>query len=438
VKHEVSERLLVFLIGAVQFVNILDFVMVMPLGPDFARVLGIPLSQLGLVGGSYTLAAAAAGLLGSLFLDRFDRRTALAVAMAGLAVGTFAGGLATGLPSLLGARVLAGLFGGPATSLSLSIVADAVPAQRRGKALGAVMGALSAAVVLGVPSSLKLAEWAGWRAPFFAVAVLGLLITVGTIALLPPMRGHLTASAMDAVIGRTRAPLFRRTVVLSYLMTAVTMGAGFLVLPNLSAYLQVNLGLPRSQLPLLYGIGGVVSFICLRAVGLLVDRLGSFRVGTAGSALMFVAVWLFFIDVPTHAPAWMQLGIRVPGATPVLLLFLFLFLALSTRNVAYSTLTSKVPGPTERARFMSFQSAVQHLASAAGAIASSLVLAEAPDGRLLHVRRLAVLSLGLTAALPALLWAVERAVDRSAVVTPPPSPRFVGPPDGIAPPLKKV
>jgi predicted MFS family arabinose efflux permease len=426
-KHLVSERLLVFLIGAVQFVNILDFVMVMPLGPDFARALDIPLSQLGLIGGSYTLAAAVAGLAGSLFLDRFDRRSALAVAMAGLALGTFAGGLATGLPSLLAARVLAGLFGGPATSLSLSIVADAVPTERRGKALGAVMGALSVAAVLGVPASLKLAEWAGWRTPFFAVAGLGLLITAGTIALLPRMRDHLTAPVADGV-SRAAAPLFRRTVVLSYVMTAVTMGAGFLVIPNLSAYMQVNLGLPRSALPTLYGIGGVLSFISLRAVGLLVDRFGSFWVGTAGSLLFFGAIWLFFVDVPLHPP--------------VLLLFLFLFFALSVRNVAYSTLTSKVPGPGERARFMSFQSAVQHLASATGAITSSLVLAEGQDHRLLHVRRLAALSLVLTAALPGLLWVVERAVDRGAGAPSPPGPEthtnLALPSDGMARPLKKV
>jgi predicted MFS family arabinose efflux permease len=424
VKHAVSERLLVFLIGAVQFVNILDFVMVMPLGPDFARALNIPLSQLGLVGGSYTLAAAAAGLLGSLFLDRFDRRSALAVAMGGLALGTFAGGLARGLPSLLGARVLAGLFGGPATSLALSIVADAVPAERRGKALGAVMGALSVAAVVGVPSSLKLAEWAGWRAPFFAVAVLGAIITVGTIALLPRMRDHLRTAAAEGQVLPARPPLFRRTVVLSYLMTAVTMGAGFLVIPNLSAYMQVNLGLPRAALPTLYGIGGVLSFISLRAVGLLVDRFGSFRVGTVGSVLMAVAVWLFFVDVPAHPP--------------VLLLFLFLFFALSVRNVAYSTLTSKVPGPAERARFMSFQSAVQHLASAAGAITSSLILAEGPGHRLIHVPRLAALSLALTAALPGLLWAVERAVDRAGGPASPRAPDIAPQPEGMAPPFKKV
>src|SRR4051794_34846466 len=95
-----SESRLLFLIGAGQFVNILDFMMVMPLGPDFAEGLGIAPSRLGLIGGSYTVAAAVSGMLGSLFLDRFDRRKALAVALFGLVIGTAAGGFSTGLSTL--------------------------------------------------------------------------------------------------------------------------------------------------------------------------------------------------------------------------------------------------------------------------------------------------------------------------------------------------
>lgn len=423
-KGGVSERLLVFLIGAVQFVNILDFMMVMPLGPDFARALHIPLSQLGLVGGSYTLAAAAAGLVGSVFLDRFDRRSALALAMGGLAFGTFAGGFATGLHSLLAARVLAGLFGGPATSISLSIIGDAVPAHRRGKALGAVMGALSVAQVLGVPASLKVAEWAGWQAPFFALSGLGLLITAATITLLPPMREHLTSASEVGVHPPALRPLFRRTVVLSYAMTAVCMGAGFLLIPNISAFVQVNLGFPRSSLWQLYGAGGVLSFITLRVVGKLVDRFGSFRLGTIGSLLLFVAIWRIFIDVPVNPR--------------VVLPFLFFMFALSVRNVAYSTLTSKVPATEERGRFMSFQSAVQHLASAAGAIVSSFILAQGPGGQLLHMPRLAVLSLVLVMALPVLLWLVERAVGHNEEAASDAFPEVGAAPAGMARPLKKV
>ncbi|HNH48665.1 MAG TPA: MFS transporter, partial [Myxococcota bacterium] len=121
---ERSERNLLLLIAAVQFVNILDFMMVMPLGPDFAVDLGIPTARLGLIGGSYTASAAVAGIVGARFLDRFDRRSALAVSMTGLVVATALGGFAWNFPSLLAARVLAGAFGGPATSVSMAVVAD--------------------------------------------------------------------------------------------------------------------------------------------------------------------------------------------------------------------------------------------------------------------------------------------------------------------------
>ena len=41
----VSERVIIFLIASVQFISILEFMMVMPLGPDFAEALNIPLGD---------------------------------------------------------------------------------------------------------------------------------------------------------------------------------------------------------------------------------------------------------------------------------------------------------------------------------------------------------------------------------------------------------
>src|SRR6476646_9271330 len=102
------ERKIVLLLAAVSFVNILDFVMVMPLGPTFALALGIPTARLGIIAGSYTAAAALAGLVGTLFLDRCDRRRALAVTMLGLVTATAAAGLARNFAMLVAARVLAG------------------------------------------------------------------------------------------------------------------------------------------------------------------------------------------------------------------------------------------------------------------------------------------------------------------------------------------
>src|SRR5262249_17144688 len=183
---EKRERAVVLLVAAVQFVNILDFVMVMPMGPDFAAALGIPSSKLGMIGGSYTAAAALSGLAGSFFLARVGRRRARGVAVLGLVAGTALGGGGTGFGSLMAARVIAGLFGGPATSLSFSIVADVVPPQRRGTAMGIVMGAFSVASVLGVPAGLEAARHFGWRAPFVSLAGLGALVPVPAVFLLPP------------------------------------------------------------------------------------------------------------------------------------------------------------------------------------------------------------------------------------------------------------
>jgi predicted MFS family arabinose efflux permease len=390
----VSERALIFLIGAVQFVNILDFMMVSPLGPDYAAALDMPEEHIGLVVGAYTLAAGLAGFAGSFFLDRFDRRKALAVAMLGLALGTLSGALATGMWTLLAARLLAGAFGGPATSLALSIVADVIPDERRGRALGAVAGAFSIASIIGVPAGLELARRGGWRFPFIVVGVLGLLIVVFAVRALPPMTAHLARRHAHHV---TLADLFGQPLVLlSYLMTATVMMGGFLVMPHVPAYTQKNLGYPRADFGWLYLAGGVCNFFAMRLAGRVVDRYGSFTVGTIGSLVVagLNAAWFIW------APGWM----------PVMGIFVAYMVTMAFRNVAYNTLTSKVPASEERARFMSMQSMVQHAASGVGAALSNFMLGSRADGTLVHMDRVGLLAVVLTLTIPALLYAVESRV----------------------------
>jgi predicted MFS family arabinose efflux permease len=387
-----SERVLIFLIGAIQFVNTLDFMMVMPLGPDFAEALGIPTSHIGYVGGSYTAAAAFSGVLGSLFLDRFDRRIALACAMLGLVIGTAAGGFATGPATLYAARVLAGLFGGPATALSLAVIADVIPPERRGRAMGAVMGAFSVASVFGVPAGLQLATMGGWRLPFFAVAALGLVITAVAIFALPPLRIHLQRAQQNPVV---KGPLLNRTTGLSLTMTAMVMGGLFAVIPNVSAFFQHNLGYPRERLGLLYMFGGVASFITMRFVGPLVDRFGATRLIVVGTLLHCAVLIATFMS---------------PISVPAMLLFVVFMVSGSVRMVPLGALSSRVPEPHERARFMSAQSAVQHFASALGAVGASLLLTATPDGNLVGMNRVALVAMLLALVVPLLSRFLEARV----------------------------
>jgi predicted MFS family arabinose efflux permease len=392
-----SERTIVLVVGAVQFVNILDFMMVMPLGPDFAAKLDIPLSSLGYIGGSYTAAAAVSGLLGSLFLDRFDRRGALFFTMLGLMAGTVSGAAATGLWTLMAARVVAGLFGGPATSVSYAIVADVVPEERRGRAMGAVMGAFAVASVLGVPVGLELSRLFDWRAPFIGVGGMGLALALAARWLLPAMRSHLEGPPSRRPGAGGFDELARgRGVLVSYLMTAITMAATFVLVPNISAYVQVNLGYPRERLGLLYMAGGVVSFVSTRVVGYLVDRFGAPRVALAGCLSVSIVTYAGFV--------------ATPPLVSVMAIFCFFMAAMALRNVSYNTLTSKVPTARIRARFMSIQSAVQHVAAAAGAFLSARLLRELPNKALVGMSTTAWACIGLNLTLPAFFFLVDRRI----------------------------
>lgn len=401
-----SERSIVFLVGAVQFVNILDFMMVMPLGPDFAADLGIPTSHLGYIGGSYTAAAAVTGLVCSFFLERFDRRKALAVAMLGLCLVTALGAAAVDLWTLLGARVLAGCFGGPATSIALAIIADVIPPERRGRAMGAVMGAFALASVLGVPAGLELSRRGGWQLPFLAVAGLGLVIAALAVFLLPPMRLHLQAQP-DATPQRYFDLFTRPGVALAYVTTAVVMVSAFAIIPNISAYLQNNLHWPRADMGWLYLAGGSVSFFTTRLVGRLVDQFGAFRMATLGCIGVAIVLWTGFYQVPALLP--------VPA------LFVGLMMSMSFRNVPFNTLISMVPGPQQRAQFMSLQSSVQHLGASGGAFLSSVFLTERADHGLDGMASVVVVSLVLTALLPALFHALERVVKQPPQPVPVPA-----------------
>jgi predicted MFS family arabinose efflux permease len=389
-----SERSVLLLLGSVQFVNVLDFMMIMPLGPDLAAAFHVANSKLGMMGASYTFAAALAGILGSGMLDRFDRRKALTVALAGLVLSTAAGGFVTSFPAMLVTRCVAGTFGGPASALALAIVSDIVPPERRGQAMGKVLGAFAVASVLGVPAGLELAHLGGFRLPFFAVAALGVVVTAGALISLPPLTGHLER------LGRHRSTfleLIRRPgVAVALSCNGLVMFGHFALVPNLAAYFQFNFGFPRDGLGFLYFVGGTISFATMRLAGLLADRFGAPLIA-AGATVGYIAILVASFIAPQY-----QL--------PVVVLFAGFMITSSFRAVPMRALASRVPNADERARYMSSQSAVDHLAGAAGALLGARLLHELPDGKLQGMDRLAWVTLGVSLIVPYLLLLVDRRV----------------------------
>ena len=394
--NKYPESSIIYILCAVQFVNILDFIMVMPMGPDFAKALGIPSSHLGWIGGSYTAASAIAGLIGSRFLDLYDRRIALSFAILGLAFSTLLAAFAFNFETLLFARLLAGAFGGPTTSLVLSIATDISPVERRGRALGAVFSSFSIASILGVPVGLELARLGGWRAPFIAVGLLAFLVNLIAFFKIPSQRAHLDERQKQSVKTSSWSVLTRLDAWLAFACIGFGMITAFTMIPNFSAYLQFNLGYPREGLGQLYFFGGLLSFILMGTSGWAVDKFGSTPLAWVSTFLLVLVLWFGYHEFPPQIP--------------VMVMFVGFMGAMSIRGVATSTLTSKVPLPHERASFMSLQSATQNACSAFGAFLSTLILSQSSDGSLLNMPALSMFSIAASLMIPVCVMYLESRV----------------------------
>ncbi len=405
---------MILLLCAVQFISILDFMIVMPLGPDFSLALGIDPSHIGLVAGTYTAAAAISGIICSSFLDRFDRKKALLGSFFGLCAGTLLCGYAWDLQSMLAARFVAGAFGGPSTALVFAIVSDQIPAERRGRALGTVMASFSVASILGVPAGLELAHSGTWQTPFQAVTALGLVVWTALAFYLPSMRQHLQdvrsrgSTNPIVAIRQIFGLLNNRTYFASVSMTFFVMMASFLVIPNIASFVQLNMHFPRERLGELYLVGGISSFLTMNLAGRLADRIGSIRIADAGT--MGMVFFLFASFVMT--PSWIH----------PFLIFVGFMVTSSMRGIALSTTAARVPLPHERARFMSLQSAIQHIATSLGAIISASILTSDGSNEIQGMPIVASMSIVLCIIMPLLLRRVDKLIQeakRSAEVASP-------------------
>jgi predicted MFS family arabinose efflux permease len=122
-----NRKVILFLLAALNFTHILDFMIMMPLGNYLMPYFKINPRQFSLLVGAYTLSAAVSGFAAAFFVDKFDRKKFLLFAYGGFLIGTLFCGIAPNYPLLLMARIFAGLFGGMIGAQVLSIISDIFP-----------------------------------------------------------------------------------------------------------------------------------------------------------------------------------------------------------------------------------------------------------------------------------------------------------------------
>ncbi len=378
-----KERIIVLLLAGLNFTHILDFMIMMPLGNYLIVDLDISAMQFSLLVAIYSISAFFSGLAIAMFIDRFDRKKPLFFAYIGFLVGTVACGFADSYVLLLMARIVAGLFGGIIGAQVFAIIADMFSYERRGRAMGVVMGGFAAASILGVPLSLYLTNIFkhNWHIPFLMISGVGILFCPLILRFIPSMTGHIRKkedrlSSLNVFKVVAQEPIQRSALIFSGLLI---MGH-FIIIPFINPFLEFNKGFSKNDTPMIYLVGGFASLVAAIYLGRVADKIGKL---TVFSFSIFFS--LFMVVIITNMPDVMF---------PVVLLFFALWFIVATgRIVTAQAMITEVVKPEQRGSFMSINGSIQQLGSGLAAISAGAIVSTEKSGKILHYDLLGYLSI---------------------------------------------
>lgn len=371
-KIQKSERTLLLILAAIQFTNIVDFMIMMPMGDILKKELSIDPQHYGWLVSSYGIAAFVTAFAGVFYLDNLDRRKALLTAYFGFMIGTLSSAVlpntdndAVNYLVFIFTRVITGLTGGLLGGLVMSIIGDAIPIERRGRAMGIVTISFSLAAILGMPIALTLVDVFdnNWHVPFYGVTLLAAPIWVLAWKKIPPMRAHLTHKRNYDRTAAIRMAFTTREQRNALLFTVLLVLGQFTVISFMTPYYINNVGLLQSDIKWIYLVGGAATVVSGFLIGRMVDLLGRFRVFTIAASLSIIPVLVI-----THLPA-------VPLYV-VLLIAGFFFVLISGRMIPANTIATAVVSPQQRGGFMSLNSAMMSLASGSSGIISGAIITQ--------------------------------------------------------------
>ena len=401
-----KEKTVILILALTQFTVILDFMVMSPLGDMLMKSMSLEPKQFGIAVSAYAFSAGISGLLTAGFADKFDRKKLLLFFYSGFILGTVLCGMAHTYPLLVAARVITGLFGGVIGSIGMAIITDLFTLQQRGRVMSYVQMGLGASQVLGIPISLYIANHWGWQSPFLMVAGLAVLVACISMLKLPAVNAHLALQRTNSAVKHLFNTIEKKNYRIAFMATAILSIGGFMMMPFGSAYAINNLHVTNEQLPLLFMISGVSTFIIMPLTGKLADRMDKYKL------FVIATIWMIgIVVIYTHLPV-------IPFVF-IVGFNILMTMGIMSRMIPSMTLLSGVPEMTDRGAFMSVNSSLQQIAGGiAAAFAGMIVVQKTKTSPLEHYDTLGFIIAGICILSIWLMYRVNRMVQRKLVTEP--------------------
>jgi DHA1 family chloramphenicol resistance protein-like MFS transporter len=278
--------------------------------PGISADLGITIAQAGYLTSGFAVGMVVGAPLTAALGRRLPPRWTLTGCLLVFVAAHAAGALTDQFAVLLVSRFVAALANAGFLAVALSTVTAVVPAGKQARALAAILGGTTLALIAGVPAGAFLGEIWGWRSALWAIAALSALALVAVAVLTPGRLGPDVPHArvdLRAELGTLRSPDLLRYLVLGVLVN----GATFCAFTYLAPIVTDGAGLGSSLVPVVLSLFGLGAFAGVSAAGRLAEAHGHLVLGIGVPVL--VAGWLLWA-VLAGSPAAVWVLAPVLGA----------------------------------------------------------------------------------------------------------------------------
>jgi predicted MFS family arabinose efflux permease len=267
-----KENRLIMILGLAGFVVMADNWVVSPILPAIARSIQVSPVQAGLLISAYMIPFGLFQLVFGPLADRYGKQQVITFSMVFFTIGTALCGLGLGLFDLGLYRALTGIFAASVMPISLALIGDLIPMERRQQAIGTFMGISFLGQGLSMAIGGSIAFFVSWRGVFFTYAALSVL---STLLLIMAGRGASSKKNPHSLFLKPYLDLIGNTK--SLLIYLIVLVEGILIIGSFSylgAYTEFLFHFNYLYIGLTLTAFGAGAVITGRLVGKIVPRLG--------------------------------------------------------------------------------------------------------------------------------------------------------------------
>lgn len=286
----------VYLLGTTIFGVTTSEFMVAGIMPSLSTALDVSVGEIGYLISFFALGMAIGGPVATalLLLFKVPNKPALIWLLGLFVFGSVLTAIAPDYFTMAIGRVLQGVSSAGCFGIALTICANLVSPENRGRASSFVLAGLMLSPVLGVPVTALIDQAFGWRASFWSIVILAVLSMIVVLLGVPSSKQEASAGLRSSFAELKNGKLWA-----AYLTSGLIIGATLAAFSFFSPIFTDVAGLPGTAIPYLLAAYGTANVIGNLIIGRYADKFTiPVLVGGLATLALALAVFASFAGVP--------------------------------------------------------------------------------------------------------------------------------------------